>query len=188
MRTLVHFASWWSSLTAAIFTRKSCTIRKCRRSSMSVRYGTAWCRWQEGWKPCMTGTSCTEIWSLQMSSCRLTALLNLGTWMFRKLRKMMDYCSPRLVLPTMRAQRCGRISPTITKVTSGRLDACSTKWRHWTRPFARRTWTNCSRLCCLEPIRKFQITIQNIWPILLSFCFKWTQISDQTVTRSWDCL
>ncbi len=130
MRTLVHFASWWSSLTAAIFTRKSCTIRKCRQNSTSVRYGTAWCRWQEVWKPCMTGTSCTEIWSLQMSSCRLTALLNLGTWMFRKLRKMMDYCSPRLVLPTMRAQRCGRISPTITKVTSGRLDACSTKWQH----------------------------------------------------------
>ena len=184
MRTLEHFASWWSLLTVGISTRKSCTIKRCRPSSRSVRYGMSLSRWQEAWRHYMIATSSTEIWNRQMFSCRLMASLNLVTWMFQKLRKMMDSFSRKLAHPTMQVQRSGRISRTTTRVTSGRLDASYTKWLHLAHLFERKTWTNCSKLYCLAHIRKFQITFQRIWPKLLSFCYKWTQINDQAVTRS----
>ena len=109
-------------------------------------------------------------------------LPSLVIWTYLKLRKR-DFFIPKLVLRTMRVQKCGAINLMITNLIFGHWDAFCTNLLLWNPHSERKTCKDFIRKCCVEFTPRSPTYSQLIWLKLSNILSKWHHRWDQTATK-----
>ena len=154
-------ASWWSTQTTEISSRKSQNIRRNRLTSKKMISGASSSRSLKDWKPCMKLIFSTVIWKAQTCSWIKMALRSWVTWMFPKLpRKVFSILKQEH--HTTQAQKCGVISLMMWRVTYGPWAVFCTNRSRCDRHSGQMTWLDYIRKFFVECTQKFPITFQKI--------------------------
>ena len=132
-------ASWWTIWMMVTFIKRLSNIRRPTVWLVSQLFGKFSSRWSRHSEHFTLGTFYTEIWKVLMYSYRKMETPSSVIWMSPRLLKR-AFFTLRQVRLTMRVLKCGKISHTVPRVTSGHLVASCTRcvlWSHRSEPM---TW------------------------------------------------